>query len=388
MKDTEKELEEILNDPLFDNVTAPKRRITRSEKIINGFLDICAFYKKNWRRPEDCDEQEEKKLFHMLKGIMENEEKRELCRPVDRFGLLDKAAESNEDALESVLNDPLFDSVTAGSNGIFDIPEYMTKRLAARKEAGYIGKRRPCEDFERFAAGFRDIHAGLNTGRYRLVKFSAVNLKVGSYFVEDGIIGYLAAFDYEGKTTKGSADGRTRVIYENGAEADIKYQTIVKNLAVDGCSVQDMADVSTEELQKHFSVDANDVESGTIYVLRSKSKNPEIATIKDLYKIGFTTTSVESRIAGAATEPTYLCAAVEVVAAWKVYNVKASTFEALIHKLFSGVQLQVEVDGRKPKEWFVVPLPVIKQAIEYIIGGISVTYDSRLQTLVTAEKAV
>ena len=81
-----------------------------------------------------------------------------------------------------------------------------------------------------------------------------------------------------------------------------------------------------------------DVESGTIYVLRSKSTRPEIAAIKDLYKIGFTVTTVESRIANARQEPTYLCADVEVVATWKAHNVKSSTFEALIHRLFAAVQ--------------------------------------------------
>ena len=129
-------------------------------------------------------------------------------------------------------------------------------------------------------------------------------------------------------------------------------------------------------------INANDVESGTIYVLRSKSARSEIAAIKDLYKIGFTVTSVESRIGNAKNEPTYLCADVEVVATWKVYNVKYSTFEALIHKLFAPVQLQVTVDGHRPKEWFIVPFHIIEEAINLIIARKPIMYDESLQQII------
>lgn len=382
MTDWDKELEKILQDPLFDDVTAPKQRTTRSDRLKAGFMEICDFCKKNGRQPEDSGGPEERRLFNMLKGIRADKEKKERCRQFDEFGLLADA----EPDMEAILDDPLFDDVTSGSGSIFDIPEYMRTRLAARKEAEYIGRRRPCDDFGRFAAGFAEVHAGLKTGRYRLAKFKAANLIVGSYFVEDGVMGYLAAFDCEGKNSKGSLDGRTRVVYENGSEADIKFQTIVKNLAVDGYSVQDTTGMTDEETRRHFSVDANDVESGTIYVLRSKSAKPEIASIKHLYKIGFTTTSVESRVANARHEPTYLCADIEVVATWRVYNVKSSTLESLIHRLFAAAQLQVSVDGRKPKEWYIVPLPIIRQAIGYIIAGTPVAYDSALQKLVILMK--
>ena len=140
--------------------------------------------------------------------------------------------------------------------------------------------------------------------------------------------------------------------------------------------------MTPEEFEQCFTLTDKDVESGTIYVLRSKSTRPEIAAIKDLYKIGFTVTSVESRIANAKNEPTYLCADVEVVATWKVYNVKSSTFEALIHKLFSSVQLQVTVDGHLPKEWFIVPFKVIDEAINAIISGKSIEYNPRLQQII------
>lgn len=391
-----KELEDIFNDPLLADVTAPRRRTTSSDRLIAGFQQILDFYEANGRLPEDIAD--EAKLYHMLQGILASWAKIERCRPFDKLGILphpEHESEVNEpeeeylrelteeEQLEAILNDPLLADIEDGADlGLFDVPDYMRERLNARKEAEYIGKRVPCEDFDKYADAFKEIQQGLKSGKYHLVKFSAQHLKVGRYFVEDGIIGYLAAFEDDGKNNFGRLDGRTRVIYENGSEADMKFRTITKNLSVTGYSVIDCSEMTPEEWEQCFTLTDKDVESGTIYVLRSKSTRPEIAAIPNLYKIGFTVTSVESRIANAKNEPTYLCADVEVVATWKVYNVKSSTFEALIHKLFASVQLQVTVDGYRPKEWFIVPFNVIEQAVVDIINGQPIEYDRKLQQLI------
>ena len=390
----EKELEAIFNDPLLADVTAPRKRATSSDRLIAGFQEILAFYEANDRLPEDTPE--ETSLFHKWTGLLKSEKKIERCRPFDDLGILPQpvlTAEgpeaeyhrelTEEEQLEAILNDPLLADIEDGSDfGLFDVPEYMRQRLEARKEADYVGKRRPCEDFDKYTDGFKEIQQGLKSGKYKLVKFSEPNLKVGRYFVEQGIIGYLAAFEQEAKNNLNRVDGRTRVIYENGSEADIKFRTITKNLSVDGYSIMDCSEMSPEDFEECFTLTDKDVESGTIYVLRSKSSRPEIAAIKDLYKIGFTVTSVESRIANAKNELTYLCADVEVVATWKVYNVKSSTFEALIHKLFAPVQLQVTVDGHRPKEWFIVPFKVIEEAINAIISGKSIEYNSQFKQII------
>jgi hypothetical protein len=390
----EKELEAIFNDPLLADVTAPRKRVTSSDRLIAGFQEILAFYEANGRLPEDTPE--EASLFHKWAGLLKSEKKIERCRPFDDIGILPQPIQTVEEPLpeykrelteekqlEAILNDPLLADIEDSADlGLFDVPEYMRQRLEARKEAEYIGKRRPCEDFDKYADGFKEIQQGLKSGKYRLVKFSEQHLKVGRYFIEQGVIGYLAAFENEERNLLGRLDGRTRVIYENGSEADIKFRTITKNLSVDGYSITDCSDMTPEEFEQCFTLNDNDVESGTIYVLRSKSSRPEIASIKDLYKIGFTVTSVESRIANAKNEPTYLCTDVEVVATWKVYNVKSSTLETLIHKLFAAAQLQVTVDGHQPKEWFIVPFKVIEEAVTAIISGKLIEYNAQMQHLI------
>lgn len=394
MIDWNKELEEIFEDPLFADVTAPKKRMKSSDRLIAGFQNILDFVEANGRLPED--NADESSLFHNWQGILKSDKKIARCRPFDTLGILphDETAANEpvveyqrelteEEKLEAILNDPLLADIESGEDlGLFDIPEYMRERLKARKEAEYIGYNRPCVDFDKFADGFKEIHQGLKSGKYRLIKFSIKNLQVGKFFVNDGVIGYLAAFVDEGINKHGDRDGRTRVIYENGTESDIKYKTIAKNLCVTGYSIQDCTEMTDEEFEECFTLNEKDVESGTIYVLRSKSTLPEIAAIKDLYKIGFTVTSMESRLANAKNEPTYLCADVDIVATWKVYNVKSSTLESLIHKLFACVQLQVKVDGVIPKEWFIVPFNIIEQAVLYIINGVPIEYNPQLNQLV------
>ena len=391
----DKELEKIFEDPLLADVTAPRKRTTSSDRLIAGFQEILDFYESNGRLPEDNPT--ENSLYHKWLGILKSEKKIERCRPFDDLGILpnpeliveepqpeyNRHELTEEEQLDAILNDPLLADIEDGVDlGLFDIPEYMRQRHEARKAAEYVGKRRPCEDFDKYIDGFKEIHQGLKSGKYRLSKFSIKHLNTGRYFVEDGMIGYLVGIENDKVDQYGTRDGRTRIIYENGSESDIKFKTLTKNLSVTGYSVIDCSDITPEEFEKYFTPNANDVESGTIYVLRSKSTRPEIASIKDLYKIGFTVSSVESRIANAKNEPTYLCSDVEVIATWKVYNVKSSTFEALIHKLFAGVQLQVTVDGHRPKEWFIVPFKVIEEAINAIIIGKPIEYNPQLLQII------
>ena len=220
----DKELEKIFEDPLLADVTAPKKRTTSSDRLVAGFQEILAFYEANGRLPEDT--QAEASLFHKWTGLLKSEKKIERCRPFDDLGILPQPEQTvkkpqaqyhreltDEEQLEAILNDPLLADIEDGADlGLFDVPEYMRQRLEARKEAEYVGKRRPCEDFHKYADGFKEIQQGLKSGKYRLVKFSIKHLQVGKYFVEDGMVGYLAAFENDAVDKYGTRDGRTRMI--------------------------------------------------------------------------------------------------------------------------------------------------------------------------------
>jgi hypothetical protein len=123
------------------------------------------------------------------------------------------------------------------------------------------------------------------------------------------------------------------------------------------------------------SLDDDDIASGTIYVLRSMSAHPFIAEHRELiHKIGVTGGKVETRIAGAETDATYLLAGVEIVATYKLHNLNRTKLENVFHRLFGAAQLDLTIDDRfgrpvKPKEWFLVPLHVIDEAVTRIRDG-------------------
>lgn len=75
-----------------------------------------------------------------------------------------------------------------------------------------------------------------------------------------------------------------------------------------------------------------DRQTGWIYVLKTQSKNPELTSTKDLYKIGFSSTSVDERIKNAKNEATYLFADVKKMATYKCYNHNADKLESLLHR--------------------------------------------------------
>lgn len=115
--------------------------------------------------------------------------------------------------------------------------------------------------------------------------------------------------------------------------------------------------------------------TGTVYVLRSKSDHPEIASRRDLiHKIGVTGGTVPRRIANAKLDPTYLLAEVEVVSTYTLYNIDRTKLENLLHRIFESARLQIALKDRfghpvSPREWFLVPLFVIDEAIERIRDG-------------------
>ena len=296
--------------------------------------------------------------------------------------------------LDELLNDPMFE-VSNTEETLFELTEAMKRAKEERKSADYVAQRRPCENFADYEEGFRQVHKDLREGRRMLKKFTARGLQEGHYYVVSGVLVFLEKIINPKKTATShiSIDGRTRTIYENGMESDIMLQTLSKNAYTDGYIVTDSTDEDATAIEKAFEVTEKDVSDGWIYVLSSLSENPEIAQVKDLYKIGFSTTPVEERIRNCEYEPTYLMDKVKIVATWKTFNMNTHSFETLIHQFFKAVQFHVKIKdlaGREaePQEWFVVPLGIISKAIESIIDGsiVNYRYNPTLQVIEEVEK--
>jgi hypothetical protein len=106
-------------------------------------------------------------------------------------------------------------------------------------------------------------------------------------------------------------------------------------------------------------------------------------------KIGVTNMSVEQRISGARLQSTFLMADVEVVATYERYNIGRMKLENLIHRVFDPARLDIEIKDRfgnpvVPREWVLVPLFVIDQAVKKIRDGtiLNFRYDPKSASLV------
>lgn len=292
-----------------------------------------------------------------------------------------------EKELEEIFDDPLL-KISEEEESLFDIPQDM-RRVIAKKKPDYVAQHKLCENFEDYKPLFTKVHQELKEGRRSLVRISkTATLAVGRFYY---VAGQMLLLEQIGELKRSSnflPDARTRCIYENGTESDILLQTLRKNVVGDGYAISELQEESDSRFFSDADIATDDNITGYIYVLSSLSDDPAVKAEKNLYKIGFTTNSVEQRIANAENEPTYLMAPVKIVATYKVVNLNSQKFEDLVHQLLKAVQYQVVVYDEKgiahqPQEWFVVPLPVVDVIIKKIMDGtiVGYTYNPRLECL-------
>lgn len=280
--------------------------------------------------------------------------------------------------LEALFDDPLL-NVSEEEKSLFDIPQDM-RRVIAKKKADYVAQHKLCENFDEYKPLFAKVHRELKQGLRSLVKITkTATLAEGRFYFVSGQMLLLEKIGELKKSSNFLPDARTRCIYENGTESDILLQTLRKNVVGDGYAVTELQEDGNGKFFSNSDVTADDKVTGFIYVLSSLSQDPAIKEVKHLYKIGFSTNSVEQRIANAEKEPTYLMAPVKIQASYKVVNVNSQKFEDLIHQVLKPAQFQVSIFDDKgvehqPQEWFVVPLPVVDVIIKKIMDGSIVGY--------------
>ena len=299
--------------------------------------------------------------------------------------------------LEALFDDPLL-TVSEEEKSFFDIPQDM-RRVIAKKKADYVAQHKLCENFDDYKPLFARVHRELKQGLRSLVKITkTATLSEGRYYFVGGQMLLLEKIGELKKSSNFLPDARTRCIYENGTESDILLQTLRKGVVGDGYAVTELQSESERRFFGSSEITSEDNVTGYIYVLSSLSLDPAIKDVKHLYKIGFSTNSVEQRIANAENEPTYLMAPVKIQASYKVVNMNSQKFEDLIHQLLKPVQFQVSVfddNGveHQPQEWFVVPLPVVDVIIQKIVDGsiVGYTYNPKLECLekrIVKEKSI
>lgn len=289
--------------------------------------------------------------------------------------------------LEKLFDDPLL-NVSYNEAKLFDIPQDM-RRVIEKKKPDYVAQHKLCENFEDYKPLFAKVHHELKEGKRSLVKINkTATLSAGRFYYVSGQMLLLEQVGELKKSSNFLPDARTRCIYENGTESDILLQTLRKNVVGDGYAISELQEEANSQFFNNADIANDDLVTGYIYVLSSLSDDDAVKSEKNLYKIGFTTNSVEQRISNAEKEPTYLMAPVKIVATYKVVNMNSQKFEDLVHLLLNPVQYQVIVYDEKgiahqPQEWFIVPLPVVDVIIKKIMDGtiVGYTYNPQMECL-------
>lgn len=400
--DKDKILDDIFNnDPLGLLVVKPKtsNAKTAEERLLASFQEINDFIFANNREPEANDKNiNEFQLYSRLKSLREEDGKIAILRPADIYHLLpeneaDKVSEAKQSyfrkpkeikSIDDIFGEDNFDILGNDDEGLFDFKH--TPKDYDRASADFIARRKPCKDFEKYEPQLQQVQKDLASGKRKLIDFKQENLKEGAFYVHNGVLFLLEKINisqkehYKPDGTRVREDGRTRCIFENGTQSNMLKRSVEKILYENGKVVTDNLDKINEGFLESFNaITDDDQEAGYIYVLKSKSTNPEISSIKNLYKIGYSRTEVTDRIKNADKEPTYLMAPVEYIAGWKCYNMNTQKFEQLIHNFFGSSCLEIDVFDEKgkrhtPREWFIAPLEIIEQTIALIISGNIVNY--------------
>lgn len=383
-------LEELGVDVETSSVGSQSRQ---GERIIAGFEKIQRFVEEQGRTPQHGEDRDifERLYAVRLDRIRESAQCLAVLKPIDHQALLAGAEAGPQADADSLDDDALLAQLGIDENTA-EITDLRHVRSAADKRAAEeIANRQKCEDFERFAPLFDQVRRDLESGIRKARPFNATSaIRQAEFFIVGGQIAFVAEVGEEFITQYDRRDSRLRVIYDNGTESNVLLRSLERALHRDP-SGRRITDLSAGPLFDD-ELEDGDLESGTIYVLRSKSTDPAIETNRDvLHKIGVTGGDVDRRIVNASFDPTYLMADVEIVATYKLANLNRTRLENLIHRVFEAARLDVNIKDRfgntiVPREWFLVPLFVIDEVIDKIRDGsiVDFTYDPKTVKLVRA----
>ena len=384
-------LDDIFEDDDFGLLDSKAKTSTiksEEDRLADSFEEINTFFDKNKREPNKSS-MSEYGLMAKLKNFRENEAQKKVLKPYDRHNLLGYV-EMAVQTVDDIFADEEFKKLTSDHD--LDIFKFRhTPRLEERAEADFVAQRKPLKEkeFEKYEKMFFQVHKEIKEGKRKFAEFKDLekHLVEGQFYLLDGLLLFLEKVNLkrEQENLKDSTlrrkDGRTRIIFENATLSNMLYRSLGKSLYNNGKMITNTNENIEQDLFVNTGlVKEEDIQSGWIYVLKSKSTKKELVEIKDLYKIGFATHSVDERIKNAKNEATYLFSDVQKVSTYKIYNRNADKLESLLHRFFANACLDIDLFNEKgqrlnPREWFVVPFEVIEEAIELILNGNILNYE-------------
>ncbi|EGO8510296.1 GIY-YIG nuclease family protein [Enterococcus faecalis] len=372
-------LDSIFEDDAFDDLTkqVEKKKVVKQDPEVAKFQEIIDFVNENGREPEKTPEwSSERALWARLSGFRVKPERSEKVKKYDTLGLLEKEFEPDGEFLadsveiddELNLDDILgSDDMIDDFSDLLDVSRYRRTVNAADK----IGRRKHASHFEKYKSLFDQVHADIASGRRKIIPFEQYDIHENRFYIQNGVMMYIVSISKDTFIAdNGKTNARMHVVYENGTE---NKNLLLQSLASSLYSTERHGRMVTEPVDEETLAESfgEEFTTGYIYVLKSLSTNPDISKWNNLYKIGFTRNDVESRIANAENDVTYLNAPVKVMLSAEVQNVNAQLLERTLHHVFQDKQVVFQ-DGnfKKATEWYMVPLNDIESKINEVIAGL------------------
>lgn len=387
-------LKAISDDPFGLTTVKPKVSTNKDESkiVIEKFMKILEFYEKNRKEPSKEASREERTLAIILESIRNDKNQKSVVKHLDIYDLLkddfNLIDDSDIEKIESLDDDPfgLLGDESLDNDDIF-ILKNVSKTL---EMPDYIASRKTCKDFYKYEELFVNLQKDLQNKLRKIEEHKGERfIQKGLFFVLKGVVGYVAEVGNLSKQNN-KINARLHCIFENGTESDMLLRSLSAELYKDGQVISFLNEEIADNLSQIIS---NDEVSGYIYILKSKNSDNQIRDIKNLYKIGYSTTKVDERLKNAKNEPTYLMAEVEQIAIYKCLNMNTQKLEQILHQFFGKSCLNIQIignDGKShtPREWFIAPLEVIKQAIFMIVNGeiIYYKYDEKEESIKVKEE--
>lgn len=344
--------------------------------------EVESFFRRHGRLPNNDGNLDEKILDRKWQALLNNKQHCEILQQHDTLNLLgvsekmEHCKAKNVVTLEDIFNSVDLNLLDMDNTDIFRM-EHISQRAAngSPYEDENNAVRKPCTDFWRFEAWFKQIHHMLKHGEAHFERLKTETfLQPGDVFLLHGALCYVADFAETEDRKSTRENRRLRVIYENGTESNILTRSLARAVYKDGNGKKIMLS-SAELLPDILTANSpQDLVTGQLYVVRLLQPKPEVATYRNLYKIGFTTGTVEARIADAENDTAFLESKVVPVLSFECRNINPHTFERLLHAFFAAQRVNIRLIGKNgkiyiPHEWFDVELDVIEKAAEYIING-------------------
>jgi len=352
--------------------------MSEGTRVVQQFEEINVFVDRQHYVPGEGPEGHkasitERQLQMRLKAYRESPELARQVRLNDRHSIL--AAETlPPKSLDEILD--LDDELlTEAEDDIFTFRH--ARPAAARPDK--VSERKSCKDFDQFKPLFSTCVSELISGKRRSIRFAnEQEIKAGEFFILNGVMVYVAEVN-DPHTRNGKRNARLRLIFDNGAEGE----NLLRSLATQLYKDPDGRRISDPEAGALFNPQRTTTTvaapegriTGCIYVVKSLSPLPEISRLDGhLFKIGFTTGQFEDRIRNAKDDPTFLLAPVYPVRTYDAIHLNTNKFENLMHRFFAEARLDIEIMDRfgkpfRPREWFLLPLPVIENGIQMLLDG-------------------